>query len=298
MNYLMGLIEREKATRQSQREREKPWKHVGYKVFSRWIASDQTFLIVRKFGALNARVALSLQDEIAELEEKLDTMDQVYSSTNVDVNNGSFREDPFTEPDDRQELVRKILPGKLAKYYKYLNGYAQLASRGPLHPDDVGAVRRWLEHIRPGAIDERECEYIQRFDDLIPVHPKTRSWFGNVLEQSRFLNVAGLRRCFTRAPREDHVSLKNEGTIYLHNNRVERLASGVISLAGLVMLIAPLWILAYVRPLPIRLGIISGFIVLFFVMVAVATTARMFEALAAAAAYSAVLMVFLQFGTR
>jgi preprotein translocase subunit SecD len=43
----------------------------------------------------------------------------------------------------------------------------------------------------------------------------------------------------------------------------------------------------------VKLGIITGFIALFFVLVAVATTARLFDALAAAAAYSAVLMVFL-----
>jgi len=99
------------------RETEKPWKYVGYKVFSRWMASDQTFFIMRRFGALNARVALSLQDEIVELEEQLDFMDKEYSSPDVaDVNNGSFRDDPFIGPGDRLDLVRNILPEKLAKY--------------------------------------------------------------------------------------------------------------------------------------------------------------------------------------
>jgi hypothetical protein len=46
-----------------------------------------------------------------------------------------------------------------------------------------------------------------------------------------------------------------------------------------------------------RPGVIRGFIALFFVPMRVATTAKAPEALAVAAAYSAVLMVFVQTGT-
>lgn len=101
-------------------EKEKPWKYVGYKVFSRWIASDPNFFVLRRFGTLNARVALSLQDEIAQLEEKLDYMDKHYSDrTTQDVHNGTFRDEPFTAEDDRQKLVREVLPEKLDKYSTY-----------------------------------------------------------------------------------------------------------------------------------------------------------------------------------
>jgi hypothetical protein len=62
------------------------------------------------------------------------------------------------------------------------------------------------------------------------------------------------------------------------------------------MLIGPLWILDEVQEPERQLGVITGFIALFFVLVAVATNAKIFESLAAAAAYSAVLMVFLQMG--
>ena len=62
------------------------------------------------------------------------------------------------------------------------------------------------------------------------------------------------------------------------------------------MLIGPLWILEYITTTSIRLSVITTFIIVFFVMVAVATTARIFDSLAATAAYSAVLTVFLQIG--
>lgn len=98
-------------------EKEKPWKYIGYKVFSRWVASDPSFFVLRRFGTLNARVALSLQDEIAQLEEKLDYMDKTYGDRNTpDAHNGTFRNEPFTGDDDRQALVKEILPGKLQTY--------------------------------------------------------------------------------------------------------------------------------------------------------------------------------------
>jgi hypothetical protein len=101
-----------------QEEKDKPWKYIGYKIFSRWVASDPSFFVLRRFGTLNARVALSLQDEIAQLEEKLDYMDKLYSDRDTpDAHNGTFRDEPFAaDEDDRNDLVRKILPEKLAKY--------------------------------------------------------------------------------------------------------------------------------------------------------------------------------------
>ena len=85
---------------------EKPWKYLGYKHFSNFIASDDDFSVVRRFGTLNARVILSVQDGISELEEKLNTIDEKCSDTShIDINNGSFREDPRQ---DRREIVAKL----------------------------------------------------------------------------------------------------------------------------------------------------------------------------------------------
>lgn len=89
-------------------------KHVGYNVFSKWIASDSAFFFLRRFGALNARVALSMQDKIVRLEEELEDMDRTYSDVVPGpVDNGSFRDDPF---DDRREMIEKTLPDALMKY--------------------------------------------------------------------------------------------------------------------------------------------------------------------------------------
>jgi hypothetical protein len=92
-----------------------PRKYSGYRVFSRWMASDQAFFILRRFGTLNTRVLLAMQDEIVELEDRLNFMDEEYSRKDYteQVDNGTFRDDPF---DDRRRLVQEIIPEKLARY--------------------------------------------------------------------------------------------------------------------------------------------------------------------------------------
>jgi hypothetical protein len=83
--------------------------------------------------------------------------------------------------------------------------------------------------------------------------------------------------------------------VWPNDQRMEKVSSVAISVAGLAMLIGPVWILAYLKPITYRLAVISSFIVIFFVVLAV-TRSRLYESLAATAAYSAVLVVFLQAG--
>ena len=85
--------------------RRKPWKYIGIKGYSEFVASDDDFLIFRRFGTLNTRLALALQDEISVFEQQLLDLDKGYSDKNgKDMNNGSFRDDM----DDRAELLERI----------------------------------------------------------------------------------------------------------------------------------------------------------------------------------------------
>lgn len=71
---------------------------------------------------------------------------------------------------------------------------------------------------------------------------------------------------------------------YISDEKIDRFIATFIMTPGLVMLIAPLWILAFLGGLIQRLGVISAFIVLFVALVSVTTVAKPFESLAAAAA--------------
>jgi hypothetical protein len=61
-----------------------PWKYTGYRIFSRWMATDNDFLIVRRFGNLNARIILSMQDDIVQLEEQLNLIHKAVSGKEMD----------------------------------------------------------------------------------------------------------------------------------------------------------------------------------------------------------------------
>ncbi|KAI9853666.1 MAG: hypothetical protein M1813_002026 [Trichoglossum hirsutum] len=286
-------------------ELEHPYKYIGYRVFSRWVASDDAFFIVRRFGALNARVMLALQDKIAGLEEELGDMDEVFSGKEAsnNINNGTFRNDPFS---DRKILIEETLPemlmrysewvpaergGKLADFLdRFVNEYSKLARRPSVHDDDVNEVRKYLENRKP--IDDIEAAYVREKDDLIPIRPKERSWFRQVIEPI-ILRTPALRKLFDRTPM-NHEIIYDGVTTWQNDGRMEGLCTILVAVAGLSLLIGPLWVLATVDGTKRRLGIMTGFITLFFVMVHKATTAKVFEVLAATAAYSAVLMVFLQ----
>jgi len=93
-----------------------PWKYIGYRAFSRWMASSQNFLIVRKFSAANTRVILLLQDQVADLEEQLAEIDDYCARRGTgEFDNGTCRNDPR---DDRKRVIEQ-LQAKLQEYSTY-----------------------------------------------------------------------------------------------------------------------------------------------------------------------------------
>ncbi|KAI0386071.1 hypothetical protein F5Y04DRAFT_275677 [Hypomontagnella monticulosa] len=95
----------------------RPWKYIGYKGYSSFLASEDEFFVLRRFDSLNIRIALSLQDELSVLEEELSEIDRKYSErdTTVAVNNGTFRY-------DQQDLTRLLsrIEQKVRHYNEFL----------------------------------------------------------------------------------------------------------------------------------------------------------------------------------
>ncbi|QDS72495.1 hypothetical protein FKW77_010072 [Venturia effusa] len=256
-------------------------KMLGYPFYCRFIADEPTLFMVRRFGALNVRAALALQDELVELEEALiDGEEYTREILAGEYDNGSFRLDPDT---DRKKLIMEKLVPKLTSYNEFINSYAELARHPVAEHREQNTLQDWFR-AHPNAIHDPEQQYITRTEDLVSVIPFEKSWFRRVLEWTFVLRFSTFRRETT------------DGVVFSNNKRLENLSTTVVAIFGLGMLIAPLWILEAVHDSNKQLAIITGFIVLFFFVVKVATNARVFESLAVAAAYSAVLMVFLQLG--
>lgn len=95
--------------------RQKPWKYVGYRAFSTFLDSDHNFLVFRKFGKLNVRLLLSLQDKVVVAERELEQIDLRYSKEEAgDVHNGSFRREMIVE----REVALERIHNHLSKYSK------------------------------------------------------------------------------------------------------------------------------------------------------------------------------------
>lgn len=90
---------------------------LGLQSIEGFIASDNDFFDIRRFGTLNARVILALQDQLSQLEENLNVLDANSSQLDCeDLNNGSFRDDPQA---DRRKLIGDA-KAALLEYIQYV----------------------------------------------------------------------------------------------------------------------------------------------------------------------------------
>lgn len=280
---------------QAERER-KPWKFEGYPAFSAWMASSNDFFLLRRFGQLNARVLLIMQDEIVVKEKELEAIDlqcQIGSDELGDCS--SLRYDP--NPARRQILLElKTLLKEYSTYFKwalllvvsfcitkgcadeYISVYSELKSKSSAQPHQVENILAWF-HNHPLAIAAEEQGFVERGTDVISLSAKPKSPLQLWIEKCRPLVTSAI---FRARHRDAHVASRT--TIYHSNQGLSAFASFVIVATGLVLLLGPMWALQFIEDNIRRLGLITGTVLLFTALVASATIAKPFEVLAAAAA--------------
>ncbi|KAI0441387.1 hypothetical protein F4803DRAFT_419542 [Xylaria telfairii] len=261
----------------------KQWKYVGYRGFCEFLASDNDFLVLRRFSRLSIRILLALQDELSELEKQLETLEQqLMHQQSPDIHNGSFRQE--TEH-ARLQLIREI-DKRLRSFYELVSQQSELRSRPRVLKKDIDSIRNWFGMHR-NAILADETEYITHERDLFSMVTRPRAPLRKLLERSSHF------RSFSLWQKR---SLDEGRARYTSEQRIEFCVSTIVIIIGLAMLIAPLWILANIGDMVLRLTVITAFVVAFLPLVTFTSTARPFETLAATAGYTAVLVVFLQIG--
>ena len=92
---------------------------------------------------------------------------------------------------------------------------------------------------------------------------------------------------------------ETETTVYANDRFFEKILAVCTLVIGLAMLIGPLWLLQHLSPelsnLNVRLGIVTGFIVLFTILTSLFfTVAKPYQVLAATAVYAVILKLFMQ----
>ncbi|KAK7983328.1 Glycoside hydrolase- family 43 [Apiospora arundinis] len=271
----------------------KPWKYVGYRGYSKFLASDDDLLIFRRFSVLNTRTLLLLQDQICELEQELLEVDRIYGSKNSeDYNNGTFRDDL----EDRTELLGKIT-STISQYNALLLQQSALRNHPNAPQRDIKNINRWHYNHGWKAIDKEETQYLQRTDDLVSITQKEKTPLRQFIDKSRRLRTLRIwqqpgNNNTNEGPQHD----RDQDVSYYSDKRIDTFTSLTIVFIGIAMLLTPIWILQSLQAPTTKLVVITIFILAFLITLSYAMVTKPFEALGATAAYAAVLMVFLQVG--
>ena len=86
------------------------WRDEGYPGFSRWMASSDDFLILRRFSQLNVRVLLLMQDRIVRKEEELVQKDKDgRQGRDEEADCSSLRYDPLPGREKILDELKSIL---------------------------------------------------------------------------------------------------------------------------------------------------------------------------------------------
>ena len=95
-------------------------KVAGYAELARFIASDKVFCIFRRFDRMSIRCLLYLQDEISELEAKIDALDNADLRSGDDLALYSLHSRRHEQNEQRKALMKE-LSEKLYVYPEHLS---------------------------------------------------------------------------------------------------------------------------------------------------------------------------------
>jgi hypothetical protein len=105
-------------------KRNKAWKYYGYQNFCKFMASDNDFFLLRRFGDLNARILLKMQFEISRLERRLQELENnIMESLDDKQRNDSFHWDERSQsgPMFERKRLLDILQPRLKDYSEFLD---------------------------------------------------------------------------------------------------------------------------------------------------------------------------------
>ncbi|KAH7076260.1 hypothetical protein FB567DRAFT_608947 [Paraphoma chrysanthemicola] len=264
----------------------------GYPSIAAFLDSDDGFSIYRRFGYLQSRILLQKQSELSVLEDRLQALDLDIVAEDGDA----FCYQKLWCP--QEEEHRQLLEVIEAKYCSYdserrsvgrfLNNLQSLGNNEPCwiqHREDIitlqtGRNHGWLDDIVEGCLKVFHCKLID--------------WVFRSKETRKKTEICGDNMPAQPPKNEDKYEL------FYTPSRIAKLSNSILIFLVLVLLVLPIYLLyhmihdigthdAYIM----CIGTLLVFTLAFSSILSLFTKARRHEVLAAAAAYCAVLVVFL-----
>ncbi|CAG8971685.1 hypothetical protein HYALB_00003153 [Hymenoscyphus albidus] len=277
----------------------------GYPYLTALLNFEENFMIYRRFGILQARNLLYKQHELSRLEAelaRLDILDQKFSPS---VHRSRDNVDP--EDTARQELHSKI-EQTFKEYAELLIIARDLAYFNPPPEYSYRNIKDYFDKTNPVAVEDA---HIYHKEDLVTLKPgREHSWLDSMVE--RILHTLTKKPSKLNKPiyeiRDFSSSARQHGTTLFSKNRIEITVSIIIMLTILALLVCPIYILSKLtgsteaqaadgtlvsRTIPITIVILGVFTALFSTVLSLFTRAKRHEILASAAAYCAVLVVYI-----
>jgi len=254
-------------------------------------------MLYRRFGYLQSRLLLEKQDDLRRLEEELDRLDRkdVRKNGQILMTRHSLGEDYFKS---RQELMENI-EKKYNEYSALLASAQTLTALNKPTSWEHRSVQAWMTNVQP--VFEEDASFLDHKEDLVTLRPgREHAWLDASVEKMlQWFNCRLVEYLF----RSKTTRMKTDGSggeVYYTRERIERLVVAIIVAMILALLIVPIYLLYHLvdgtqtqRTNAICIGILLIFTLLFSACLSLFTKAKRHEILAAAAAYCAVLVVFL-----
>ncbi|MCJ1396465.1 hypothetical protein MMC18_009355 [Xylographa bjoerkii] len=276
----------------------------GFPKLACFLDSDDSFMVYRRFGTVYSRLLLHEQDEMRRVEATLNSMDktdeyhgnaQYLMSPELDAKRQSF---PDEWPRQSRPQLMEQLKRKALDYAEFVLKAQQLKALGQPSTRDYRSVLHFMENDGGQTYDE-EMSFIYEKEDLISLRPgREYARLDSIVER-----MLRLLRCrftiFLFLSKETKDKTDDLSIYYYDRSRISTFVTFLITLAILVLLIIPIWLLYKcsitdtVATSPDTIGIITVSTLIFSAMLLAFTKAKRHEVLAVSAGYCAVLVVFL-----
>ncbi|TGO84198.1 hypothetical protein BPOR_0536g00060 [Botrytis porri] len=262
----------------------------GYPRLAEVIACKEEFMMYRRFGHLQARLLLDKQDELRALELQLAHLDELFETKYPDRNYS--RERAHAESEDYKNLLA-MMQRNMKEYAEMLTFAQTFANFDRPMTSDYLRVKNYLDY--KVCLCARDQDYIAKWDDLITLKPgRENTWLDTKIE-----GIPQLLPCKATRELQQKTDSKDSNIILSSPERVNVVVTLIILAAVLVLLIVPVFLLWFIsnlntsRPL---IGVLIALLLIFTLMfsgvLSAFTRAKRHEIIAAAAAYCAVLVVF------
>jgi hypothetical protein len=154
-----------------------------------------------------------------------------------------------------------------------------MKSRHTADDHQYGNLTNWMTSY-PEGILPNEKRFKDYRGDLISIVEKPQTPIGSLLGRWRMFRLSNIFR--PRIFKDHHI--QSDTTIYHSSRGQDAMTGGVIVIFGLCLVFGPLWWLNWITDPTKKLGIITGFVLLFATLLMGSTVNRPFEVLAGTAA--------------